>query len=596
MKAKNAVIFVLSTLWKSKGWALLSYTVLQIIVYLSIFLNNFAFKGIIDSASNKQSFLQIGVFGFLILWLIYQLGRTFLERVMDYLWNILDVAQVLYSTEKFVHKLSSLDLPSYEDSMKHDLMWRAFNRINFQMKYYSNAIISSFAQSVSLVFSVFIFFLASPPLALAIITSNLVPIIIRSKLGEANFNIWKADSETRRKFEYTSMLFTERETLPELKLYSAFPFLRDRLIGLYKHYSSKQISLYKKTFLWTSVVDLLPILTISVFLFSIANKMLNNQMTVGTFVFYFQNIVVFEIALANLNNWVSIIISDSHFIQDSIDFHELKNNVEFPKLKGAERDSLKKKLINPSIRLDSVSFKYPKSTSQVLNNISLTIPYGQNVALIGENGAGKSTLVKLFMRMYDPTQGEIYINDVNLKDIPEDVLMQTYSTLFQNFGKFYLTIRENLEIAANRKLSDEEYIKVLKFSNAWNYVQDFPKKLDQQLGATYKEGIDLSGGQWQQLGIAKAYLKKSPFLILDEPTSAIDAKAEMEIFDRLNKETEKSTVMFISHRFSTIKDAKRILVLDKGEVVEDGTHEELIKHNKKYANLYNIQAERYQRE
>ena len=195
------------------------------------------------------------------------------------------------------------------------------------------------------------------------------------------------------------MLFTERETLPELKLYSAFPFLKDRLVGLYKNYSLKQIKLYKKTFIWTAVADLLPIITIFIFLITIANQLIHNQITVGTFVFYFQNIVVFEYALTNLNNWVSIILSDSHFIQDSIDFYELKNNVEFPELPESKKESLRKKLKNPSIRLDNVSFKYPKSTSLVLSNISLAIPYGQNVALIGENGAGKSTLVKLLMRM-----------------------------------------------------------------------------------------------------------------------------------------------------------------------------------------------------
>lgn len=596
MKAKNAIIFVLSTLWKAKGWALVLFVILQIAVSLSIFVNTFIFKGIIDAAGNQENFLKIGVFGFLVLWVIYQAGRTFLERLLDYLWNILDVSQVLYSTEKFVKKLSSLDLPSYEDSMKHDLMWRSFNRINFNMKYYAAAIINSLAQGLTLIFSLFIFFLASPVLSIAIITANLVPIIIRSKLGEANFNIWKADSETRRKFAYTSMLFTERETLPELKLYSGFPFLKNRLIGLYKIYSSKQLLLFKKTFFWTAIADLLPIVSIFVFLFSIANQLVNNQISVGTFVFYFQNIIVFELALFNLNGSVSILLSDSHFIQDSIDFHKLKNNVDFPVLPESDRDKLKKKLIKPSIHLENVSFKYPKSTSLVLNDISLTIPYGQNIALIGENGAGKTTLVKLLMRMYDPTKGNIYINKINLKDIPEDILMQTYSTLFQNFGKFYLTIRENLEIAANTKSSDEDYVKVLKFSNAWGYIKDFPKKLDQQLGPTYKDGIDLSGGQWQQLGVAKAYLKKAPVLILDEPTSAIDPKAEMEIFDRLNKETVNNTVLFISHRFSTIKDAQRIVVIEKGRVIEDGTHADLIKNNGIYAYLYNTQAERFQRE
>lgn len=595
MKAKNAIIFVLSTFWKAKRWILVFYIILQVIVFLSIFVNNLIFKGIIDAASNQETLFHIGVFGFLIAWLVYQTSNSFLDRLSDYLWNILDISQVLYSTEQFVHKLSSLDLPSYENSKKHDLMWRSFNRINFQMKYYSNAIISAFAQLITLFLSIIIFFLASPFLAFAIILSNLIPIIVRSKLGEANFMIWKADSETRRKFEYTTMLFTERETLPELKLYRAFHFLLQRLVGLFKQYSSEQIKLYKKTFFWASLADLLPILAIFIFLFTIANQLVQNEITSGTFVFYFQNVLVFAYAITSLNSWISIIVSDSHFIQDSIDFYNLKSSVSFPELSKGKKETLQERIKNPTIRLENITFKYSNSSSFVLKGLSLSIPYGQNVALIGENGAGKSTLVKLLMRMYDPTEGNIYLNEVNLKDIPEDLLIQTYSTLFQHFGKFYLTIRENLNIAAAKQLPDEEYIKVLKFSNAWNYVKDFPKQLDQQLGPTYKDGVDLSGGQWQQLGITRAYLKKAPILILDEPTSAIDAKAEMEIFDRLNKETEDNTVIFISHRFSTIKDAQRIVVLDRGKIIEDGNHTNLIKNNGMYAKLYTIQAERYQR-
>ena len=231
----------------------------------------------------------------------------------------------------------------------------------------------------------------------------------------------------------------------------------------------------------------------------------------------------------------------------------------------------------------------------MLKNISLEIPFGQKVALIGENGAGKTTLVKLLLRMYDPLEGKISINGIDIKTIPEAELFQIYSTLFQSFGKFYFTIRENIEMAANKKLSQEELAKILNFSNSREFVEKTPGKFDQQLGSEFTHGIELSGGQWQRLAIARAYAKRSPVLILDEPTSAVDAKSEMEIFDRLNKEMKNNTLLFISHRFSTIKDAERIIVIDKGKIIEDGSHESLIKNNGKYAKLYNIQAERYLR-
>ena len=169
-----------------------------------------------------------------------------------------------------------------------------------------------------------------------------------------------------------------------------------------------------------------------------------------------------------------------------------------------------------------------------------------------------------------------------------------YELLCKSY-EFYMTIEENLQMAAGKKLSDEEMIYFLKFSNAWEFIKDTKYKLKQQLGPEYKHGLDLSGGQWQRLAIARAYAKRAPILILDEPTSAVDAKSEMEIFDRLNREMKENTLIFISHRFSTIKDAERIVVLDKGKLIEDGTHSQLIKNQGKYAQLYTIQAERYKR-
>jgi len=278
-----------------------------------------------------------------------------------------------------------------------------------------------------------------------------------------------------------------------------------------------------------------------------------------------------------------------------VEFFNLKPSVAFSKPAQIEKEELQQKILKPTIVLENVSFTYPNSDKPALKKINLEVPCGQKLALIGENGAGKTTMVKLLLRIYDPQEGRILINGIDLKKLPEDVLFSLYSTLFQSFGKFYLTVRENLEMAAGRKLSEEEMIDFLKFSNAWDFIKGTKYQLEQQLGPEYKKGTDLSGGQWQRLAIARAYAKKAPILILDEPTSAVDAKSEMEIFDRLNREMRKNTLIFISHRFSTIKDAERIVVLDKGRIIEEGTHKQLMANRRKYAQLYTIQAERYKR-
>lgn len=519
-----------------------------------------------------------------------------ISRFSEYIWYAWDIEQLFYNYTDFLKKLSSFDLANFENPSTYDLIWRAFNRFQWHVRFYLDTCIRFFSNVIELSASIVIFATASPFGAFLILITNILPIYVRSILGSESFNIYKADSETVRKYEYIQSMAVNRETLMELKQFQGFGFLKQKLFSLYSLFTGRQMKMYKKHRLWLTLVDMLPILALFGYLLIIVGKLQTKEMSTGTFVFLFGNMFVFSSALSQLSSHLGALISDGHFMHDAINFFEVKQNIIFPRLSHATQKDLWNRLQKPTISIEKVSFKYPHATHFVLHDINIHIPYGQNVALIGENGAGKTTLVKLLLRVYDPTEGRILINDINLKDIPEALLFQLYSTLFQSFGKFNLTIRENLELAAGKKLTDEECIQALKLSNAWNYVKDFPTTLDQQLGPTYKEGTDLSGGQWQQLAIARTLVRHTPILILDEPTSAIDAKSETEIFDRLHNKTKENTLLFISHRFSTIKDAERIIVLDKGEVIEDGNHQELIKNNQKYAKLYTMQAERYSRE
>lgn len=533
--------------------------------------------------------------GTIVVRLVYDIARKILEGVHSYTWNILETKQVIYLHKKFVDKVSQIELAMFETPYTVGLIQRAYNRLQLQMKYYTKWVIGLVGLLIELSVSMAIFYFASPLFASIIILSNLVPIFINGKFSRGLFNIYKGDEETKRKFGYTSNLITERTTLPEIKLNQAFGFIKKRLVEIYKKHTEKQLRHEKKFQIFTTLGQLLPIFSIFLFSIFIAKRLSDGAITTGTFVFLFTNVFTFSRALSDIGNTVNSLIEDSFFINELIEFNNIKPKIVFPTTTPIIKNQIFEKIKNPKITIENLSFKYPTSNSLVLNRINLEISYGQNLALIGENGAGKSTLVKLLLRMYDPTEGRILLNDIDIKQIPEDILYKTYSTLFQSFGKFYLTIKENLQLAAGKELSSEEMIDCLKFSNAWEYVKNLKYKYNQQLGPEYKEGIDLSGGQWQLLAIARAYAKKAPILILDEPTSAVDAKSEMQIFDRLNKEMKQNTLIFISHRFSTIKDAERIVVLDKGKAVEDGTHQELMALNGKYQKLYTIQAERYLR-
>src|SRR3989344_110120 len=549
VKTIEAIKFVLEKAFKATSGIFIVYLTIQVILALTIILNIFIFKQIIDAANNQRTLFGLSLLGIIVFRLIYEMLAKAIEKYGEYLQNILDVKLTLFNNAEFVDKLSTLDISSYENPQTHDLIWRALNRVQWHIKYYLDQCVKLFTQAIALSASVAIFFFASPIGAIVIVLANIAPILVKSKIGTITFNVYKADSEIRRRFEYTYDLITNRDSLIEIKGFLGFPFLKKRLLEIYQLFSRKQIKVFKLAWMSLTFVEMLPVLAIFIFLLIMVNQLQTGQITTGTFVFLFTNIFVFSSALSQLSGYLASLISDQHFILEAIDYFKIQPAIDYPLVSHDE-----------------------------------------------EKGAGKTTLVKLLLRVYDPTEGRILINGIDLKEIPEKLFFKVYSTLFQSFGKFYLTIQENLQLASVDKLTDEEYIRALKLSNAWNYVKDFPKTLDQQLGPTYKDGVDLSGGQWQQLAIAKAYVKNTPVIILDEPTSAIDAKSETEIFDRLNKETKNKTLLFISHRFSTIKDAERIIVLDKCKIIEDGNHLELMQNDQKYAKLYTMQAVRYKRE
>ncbi|OGD63758.1 hypothetical protein A2160_03730 [Candidatus Beckwithbacteria bacterium RBG_13_42_9] len=583
--------------WKAARLYFILILIFTTFLALASVVNTITFKEIIDSATGTHTLLGLSVFGVIIVRFIYEILKKTVEGIVTYCWQLLDIKQVIFMHRAFVDKVATMDLASFENPATVGLIQRAFSRLQFQLKLYIQSIVLMLSSSVELLVAVSIFFLASPVLAVLIILANLVPIFVRSQYAYGVFMIYRADDETRRKFGYTANIVTDRETLPEVKVDRAFSFFKEKLSNIYAQFTQKQIKNEKRFQLYNTLAEYVPTLMIFTFSIYIASQLIQAKISTGLFVLLFTNIFTFQGALSRFSQYLGQLNLNGHFIDEIREFFELKPNITFPTVGETQKAKLLKKIKNPKIVFENVSFAYPNSQDKkALENINLTIPYGQNLALIGENGAGKTTLVKLLLRMYDPTEGRILINDMDLKDLPEEVLFTLYSTLFQSFGKFNLTIKENLEMAAGNNLSEEEMIKCLKFSNAWEFVKDTKNKLLQQLGPEYKDGTDLSGGQWQRIAIARAYAKSAAVLILDEPTSAVDAKSEMEIFDRLNKEMKVNTLIFISHRFSTIKDAEKIVVLDQGKIIEEGTHSTLMNNKGKYFNLYTIQAQRYQRD
>ncbi len=246
------------------------------------------------------------------------------------------------------------------------------------------------------------------------------------------------------------------------------------------------------------------------------------------------------------------------------------------------------------IEFRDVSFTYPGKQQPALQHVNFVLRAGETGALVGSNGAGKTTLVKLLARLYDPDEGEILLNGRNLKAYDPAELRKYLGVIFQDFVRYHMTARENIGIGRVSQIEErEQIIAAARKSGADGFIERLNKGYDTMLGRWFEKGVELSGGQWQKVALARAFMRDAPLLILDEPTSALDAEAEYEIFTRFRELTEGKTALFISHRFSTVRLADRIFVLEHGTIREHGSHDELIALNGRYAELFNLQARAY---
>jgi ATP-binding cassette subfamily B protein len=248
----------------------------------------------------------------------------------------------------------------------------------------------------------------------------------------------------------------------------------------------------------------------------------------------------------------------------------------------------------PKIEFRNVSFTYPNQSQPVFKNLNLIIESGEHVALVGENGAGKSTLIKLLLRFYRPTSGQILINDIDLNEIATETWYDQIATLFQSFNTYPLPIDENIEIGRstskpNKKLLDQ----AAEFGGVDSLVKNYKYGWSTVLDSSFTKGVEPSGGQWQRVALARAFYRKANVLILDEPTSAIDSRAEYNIFNSIFDHYQNKTTLIVSHRFSTVRRANRIIVLDQGKIIEQGSHQVLMKQNRLYHDLFTKQAEGY---
>ena len=513
---------------------------------------------------------------------------TILVRVTDYCDTVLADKYAKYVSVRIMEHASRLDLTTYEDPTFQDKLERArvqgTDRV--LMIQAAGRLIQQVITTASLAIGISVRF--SPWLLVA-----LVVCVVPAFLGETHFaflgySLSFAQTPARREMEYLRVLGGSKESAKELKLFGLGPYLVGRFTNLAMRLHGETARLARKRLLIGSLLTLLGTLGYYGTYAFVIYQTVVGVLTIGMLTFLAGAIAGASSNIQLVFSTFSTIADQALFVGDLLDFFAVK-----PAVSSKPNALAVPRPIRKGFEFRNVSFAYPNGR-EVLSGVSFKLPPGERIALVGENGQGKTTIVKLLTRLYDPTGGQILLDGVDLRDYDQEDLWREIGVIFQDFMRYDMTATEN--IAMGRIEERENIFRIrsaAQKSLAEEVLRKLPKGYDQLLGTRFDGGTDLSGGEWQKLALARAYLREAQVLILDEPTASLDARSEHEVFERFAELTRGKMAMLISHRFSTVRMADRIFVLQGGRIAEEGPHDQLMQNGGRYAEMFELQAASY---
>jgi ABC-type multidrug transport system fused ATPase/permease subunit len=507
--------------------------------------------------------------------------------INTYVWRMISYQDTFVLKKMLANRLSKLGIQNLENPEVTNKSQR-FNEEMGNISAYLQMVVTIFSGFVSFV-SAGIVLVSTIPFAAFLFSFVMIfQFLVNQKFIRLLWLVHKESTEERRRNNTSMGLLTEPAPLKELILSQGRNYLYTKVDTYIDWIVAKVDSIRRSLSLWQIVNKLLDSAAFGYGIYAILLRLVSKVISIGQLTFELRSIRIFADSFSNFTGNLVALRESSIRLGD---VQEL-----FTKYDSEADGNIEITSEAPNIKLQDVTFKYPNTDKLIFKGINLEIKTGEKVAIVGENGAGKTTLVKLLCRIYRVTNGSLTLNNININEISIDTWYKRLAILFQDYTMYtHLTVRENIEVdSSDRSSSKESVTEALKKSNAFSFVEKYKNGVDQILSERYKDGIRPSTGQWQKIAIARVFHRDSPVLILDEPTASIDAVAEAKIFDNIYKFAKNKTVIIISHRFSTVRNADRIIVLDNGKIVEQGSHEELLKNNGKYAKAFKLQAKGYQ--
>lgn len=583
----------ISLIWKAgKGWVLISILV-RILLGLVPIVSVLLIKEIINEItlyfnSENESLRSVA-------WLlIFQFAMLFLQSAAINLMKIFDlrIEQKLdYTLDKQItDKAASVPLHYYDNTEFHHHHDRIMGNSGERLMSPIRAVLD-IGQNVITLISFLIFLIHIHWLLAASSALMALPVlVIQSKYGNKQFRLLRYQTPSIRKAHYVSSLLNDRDSAKEIRLFNLKDHLMDKWSHLFLENNAKIFDLSRRRELahlglqWFTAI-------IYVFnAFFLIRLLKTTTLKIGDFVGVMQAVQGTQNTINDLSIKMADIYSEFLYIQDLFLFLEFEDT-SVKMLKGKQRFPLR---LERGITFEQVSFQYPHSQREVLKDVSFHIHPGEKIAIVGENGSGKTTLVKCLMGLYPVTSGEIFFDQMSISDIKQEELFKNITVIFQDFMKYNMSVKENITISLHEDEQNELKMKdVAKQTGVDSFVSNYQSKYETILGKILFEGEDLSGGQWQKIALARALFKNGQIFVLDEPTAALDPKAELEVFKQFEVLSKEKTTIYISHRMASARIADRILVMKGGQLVEMGHHDELISRNSEYARLFNMQAKWY---
>jgi ATP-binding cassette subfamily B protein len=511
-----------------------------------------------------------------------------LSRTVDYFDNLLADRYTHHVSVEVMRKAAALDVTVYEDPVFYDRLERARVQATDRL-----AMIQQMGrliqQSVTAIaFSAVL--IRYSPFLLLLLVAGVIPAF----LGESHFAFLTyaknfRQTPKRRRMDYLRQVGGSKEAAKELKLFNLSDYLTRRFTGLSQSIYDENVALNRRRLFWGGLLGLLgQIGYYGAYGFSIY-RTIQGRYSIGDLTLITTAIMQAMSNIQQAFSTASGVADQALFLTDLIAFFEMK-----PRVASKPNSRPAPSPIVHGFEFRNVSFVYPGTGRRILSNFSFTLSPGERVALIGENGQGKTTIVKLITRLYDPTEGEILLDGVDLREYDLASLHSEIGVIFQDFMRYEMTARENIIVGRIESPHSEEEIEdAAHRSLADGVIAKLEGGYGQMLGRRFESGVDLSGGEWQKLALARAYLRDAQLLILDEPTAALDARSEMEVFERFAELTQGKMALLISHRFSTVRMADRIVVLEAGRLVEEGSHSQLLTLGGRYAAMFEMQAASY---